>query len=148
WEIKAGHTTDREHVRICSRPRPTPATARHLLFELHPREPMARDFKAEDPGCANRQTRQHVCQAHWKAPCIQAQSTATSSAPRNRNISTAAQIPTSATTTAHGYMNNISTSKAGRRSKRGTSAHGTGIARAPGATTPTEQEAPSVVQTP
>src|SRR5699024_12773003 len=73
---------------------------------------MARDFNDEDPGCANRQTRQHLGQAHRKAPSLQAQATATSSAPRNRNISTTAEIPTSATTTAHGYMNNISTSKA------------------------------------
>src|SRR5690625_4217936 len=32
-EIGPGLTTHREHVRICSGPRPTPTTARHLLFK-------------------------------------------------------------------------------------------------------------------
>src|SRR5690625_1925100 len=111
-EIGPGLTTPREHVRICSGPRPTPTTARHLLFKLHPRQPMARHLIDEDPGCENRQPRQHLGQTHRKAPSLQGQATATSSAPRNRNISTTAETPTSATTTAHGYMNNISTSKA------------------------------------
>src|SRR5690625_1614850 len=108
-EIGPGLTTHREHVRICSGPRPTPTTARHLLFKLHPRQPMARHLNDEDPGCANRQTRQHLGQTHRKAPSLQAQATATSSAPINRRITTTAETPPSATTTAHGYMNTIST---------------------------------------
>src|SRR5699024_11911198 len=75
-------------------------------------QPLARDLNNEEASGADRQTVDDPGQAHRKTPSRQAHATATSSAPRKRNISTTAETPFSATTTAHGYMNSISTSKA------------------------------------
>src|SRR5699024_6797719 len=111
-QFRAGHAAHRKDVRIGWGPRPSPSTAQHLMFELHTYRPLARRLDNEDVGSTDGESGEEFVQTHRNAPSRQAQATATSRAPRKRNISTTAESPFSITTTAQEYMNSSSTSEA------------------------------------
>ncbi len=115
-EPRPGYAAHDENVGVCRGLGQLPSPREHGALDVHPRAPPSGDLDHEGVRMPCGEPRGRRAQTHRRAPSRHAHRTATNKAARKRNISTTAVAPISATTTAHGYMKSISTSKA-RKSK-------------------------------
>ncbi|WP_446685932.1 hypothetical protein [Ornithinimicrobium kibberense] len=113
WSGRAAHDED---VRICRGRRELPSAPDDRTLDEHPRARPPWNLDHQGVRVPGSESQACVAQTHRSAPSRHAHRTATNSAARNRNISTTAVVPISATTTAQGYMKSISTSKARKTS--------------------------------
>jgi hypothetical protein len=105
-------TGDDQQVRVGGASRHDHASPGQLRLHGQPDRSAPWSDRQQSMGLPRRQPGQPLTYDHRSAPSRHAYTTAAISTPKNTNISTIAVTPICATTTAHGYMKSISTSKA------------------------------------